>query len=319
MEPWGEEALTAGKRWVSQRPVTPEPSSPRGAVVEAAVIEFPKPLPRGGARLIIPLMIAGLVFWGQGSILAGAVVMGAFILKDLVNFALMVALEAPDPDLLMLPLLNQTRQKEVPAWKDGVVVVGGMAAMLVVSVLVLIWYRSDPTEEARQLVYATVGVALFSLVPLYPYDGWRLLNITVFSRSLMLELVVTVITALIVALLSLLLQLWFLLVFSALALLGFGALNRQRKIVERLRAEGVPPTPWDAAMIRRLAEAAADGYPMAPKANAVAILPMFVQWMRRISTKLLTHPPGLGASFALLFVYGAIGLYSIAALVMAAK
>jgi hypothetical protein len=82
----------------------------------------------------------------------------------------------------MLPFLQEQVTPNASAGRQSLVLLSAPTLLVVVSVITWLVTSLFDGELARRLAIPIVGLALFRLLPLKPYTGWRLLNLVLFSR-----------------------------------------------------------------------------------------------------------------------------------------
>jgi hypothetical protein len=182
--------------------VADEPSLGR----ERAIAAF-----RNGARtssawaslILVAAMVALALATGKGSSLGTVtLVVGALFVRDLGRWIGIHIVGYPDPELLILPFFRRALPAEgdrVEQWKRGVVILLGPLPGLAVAFVLAVVSSFGSSPELRNGIFVITVVNATMLIPLRSFDGGRLLNIVLFSRSRWLELVFSILTAAVLA------------------------------------------------------------------------------------------------------------------------
>jgi hypothetical protein len=243
-----------------------------------------------------------------------AVIGGAILLRDLLRYAAVHALDCPGEDLLLLPFLR-SKPSGVPgpreAWKEALVILSGpLLSIALVLVLALKMPAGGPIE--RTALTAVLGLNTFLLLPFGNFDGSRILNLVIFARSRIGEVVFLFVTALALAYVGFLLQSWLMAVFGALGI--FGAYRRLgfRRVVAEFRESGPRlPSPiesLDDEQMYRLFHAARRLVPKSPRPadnDDPRLAASYAGTMRRIHADATIVFPSLPVSVLILSLYGA--------------
>lgn len=186
----------------------------------------------------IGLAFLVFLFWvsGDGPVSLAAF-LGGLLISDLGVYVIMRVASAVDTRLLILPFLKEEVTPNASAGRQALVLLSGPTLLVVVSVVTWLVTALFDRDLAKSLAMPIVGLALFRLLPLKPYTGWRLLNLLLFSRSKNLESVVAVLTSLVLAGLAAAMQAWVLVAVALLQIAGVPAARRRRDVAERLKAE----------------------------------------------------------------------------------
>jgi hypothetical protein len=127
-----------------------------------------------------------------------AAVAGAMAFRDLGRFAGVHLLGYPDRELLLLPFLRKTLPAEGDRgerWKQGLIVMLGPLPGLLLAFILAIVTRFVPGKAIGQAILSVTLINAMMLLPLRSFDGGRLLNIVLFSRSRWVELGFALLTA----------------------------------------------------------------------------------------------------------------------------
>lgn len=276
---------------------------------------------RSGARprpswapLLLMALILAIPTGGKMSLSAIAIVAGAILLRDVLRFATVHILDCPSDDMVMLPFLRRNAppgSEPRKAWKEALVVLSG-PLLSIVLVLILAVQLPAGGRLDRSALTSVLILNTFLLLPFGNFDGSRILNLVIFARSRISEVIFLVLTAVALAIVGALSKSWLLLVFGLLGV--FGAYRRLgfRRAVSDFRAGG-PPVPSPVERLNdmemyRLFHAAKQ---VAPKAQArsnapqAQLAPTYAGLMLRIHADATIEFPSLGMSILLLFLYGA--------------
>ena len=183
-----------------------------------------------------------VLFWvsGDGPVSLAAF-LGGLLISDLGVYVIMRVAGAVDTRILILPFLKEEVTPNASAGRQSLVLLSGPTLLVVVSVVAWLVTALFDRDLARALALPIVGLALFRLLPLKPYTGWRLLNLLLFSRSKNLESVVAVATSLVLAGLAAAMQAWVLVGIALLQIAGVPATRRRRDVADRLKADTSEP------------------------------------------------------------------------------
>jgi hypothetical protein len=288
--------------------MTPEPVPVDDEQFYAAVKQRLADTPRADwSGLVLLLVIVAISSSGAMGAIALIV---ALVLRDLVRLATMKAVDTFDGRLLVLPLVRGDLPLGTRPGREATVILAGPAFLLLSSVVAFVISRLTGPGIVLKLAHSSVGLAAFTLLPFKPYDGWRLLNLALFSRSVKLEAGVAVLTSLALAGIGIALKAWILTgfavinAFSALRVLGLG------KAADEVRALGLdyeapatgalPEVPLRALFERTVATFFKTVKPTAAQA------PMCAQLMREVHLRVSKRPPTVGVSVLLVTIYGSL-------------
>lgn len=294
----------------------PDVAPPLDPTVAAAMERFRQPVAASWGSWVFIGFLAWLNYQ-SGGVVGAFGVLGLLLLHDVMSVAAMLVLDARRREGLLFPLINNAPNVAVPSWKEAAVIVAGFFAMVAMSIVLLVVFVTTKSEVAKSLVGASIGLTFFTLLPLHPYDGWRLLNLTLFSRSAVLEAVVAVLTGLLSLALAFALQFW---VLAAFGVLGLVTLVYQRKVAtlaRELRGRGVQALPWDDATLRTVTEATHGAFPAAPNQKPEFVVQQLSQHVRNVAQRVSMAPPALLPTVLLLGAYGLSIVYVFVAVVVA--
>lgn len=281
----------------------------------------------GGDRAMLPLLVVlGLVAYTSGGVTSAVVLLCVLAARDLFRLAAMRAAGSVDSRMLILPLARGALPIGQPAGREAVGILAGPVFLLLLSAIAFVVERVAPVPLAHEVALTSVGLAAFFLLPLKPYDGWKLLNLCLFSRWEALETAVAVITSLALAALAFALEAWVIVAVAVLQLLGIGwALKVQRAArAFRERTGEVPAVETqrlEEPVLRSLYEATREQFgsalaPQALKAPDQAAKTLLA-FMREVHARAARAKVTVGTTVVLLLVYGALITYFVVGLVVA--
>lgn len=264
--------------------------------------------------LVIIVAVSGSGVLGAGALLA------AVALRDLVRLAAMKAVDAFDSRLLLFPFVKGELPIGTTPGREAVVILSGPAFLVALSMVSYFVAKVTGPGIIEALSQTSVGLAAFTLLPLKPYDGWRLLNLALFSRSAKLEMAVAVLTSLVLAGLSIALSAWFLTFFALLNLATAPRVLKVGRAADQLAAlaptlagnTGTLPEPALRALYDATVQHFGDGFgpKQEPQAKLCATL------MREVHLRAARPIPSIGVSLVLVTVYVALIVYFLVGLVV---
>jgi Zn-dependent protease len=254
----------------------------------------------------------GKKYWGFEFIL---ILLPAVMIHEAGHYIGMKIFGYKDMQVFFLPLMGAAvagQGRHVATWKRAVVSLLGPMPGILLSVPICLLYLITGTK-----IYLNVGLIflilnLLNLLPFFPLDGGRFLHEVLYSRNRYLEMVMNILAAVILLLLGFALKDWFLrgLGFLNLFIIQYkfklasaaGRLSRDLMaggqfaaggIIDRSGAEEIPPP-----LLKRMIHWVYNNMPgpIKPSAAAAMILDL---WER-----VRIRPPGIGATLALLAVFG---------------
>jgi hypothetical protein len=125
---------------------------------------------------------------GPVGVLAVAAVLAV---SDLLLLLLMRGLGVEDRTLLVLPLVRGTLAPTTLAWKEAVLVLARPAFLLLLSEASYQVAQATGGNLAAGVSKLVLWVGALLLVPMQPFDGWRLLDLGLASRARLAEVGVT--------------------------------------------------------------------------------------------------------------------------------
>lgn len=301
-----------------QNPAAPSPEPQRDAFYEAV-----RTLIRAGpqfewAQLVAIIVLVYLTSPNATGMAAFAAVLA---IRDLSLLAVMRATDTFDARLLFIPFGKGELRVGISPGREAVAVLGGPAILVVLSLVTFVTSRIVGPGIVKDMAFGALGLAAFTLLPLKPYDGFRLINLALFSRSARLEVIVSIFTSLVLAAIAVATQLWFL-VFVALVNIGVSRrVLKVEKGADLFRQSGFASVPVTAELpeegVRALYTATLAAFPdtMAQKQPAHARFCAVL--MREVHQRAGRVSPSVGVSILLLTVYAALIVYFIVGFLIA--
>ena len=282
--------------------------------------------PDGDRSMVALLVVLGVLAYTSGGVTSAVVLICVLAARDLFRLAAMRAVGSVDSRMLVLPLARGSLPIGQPAGKEAVGILAGPVFLLLLSAAAFVVERVAPVPFAHEVALTSVGLAAFFLLPLKPYDGWKVLNLCLFSRWEALETAVAVLTSLALAGLAFALEAWVIVVVAVLQLFGIGwALKVQRAaraFRERIgEVPAVETSKLEEPVLRSLYEATHQQFgpalaPQAVKAPDQAAKTL-VAFMREVHARAARAKVTVGTTVVLLLVYGALVTYFVVGLVVA--
>jgi hypothetical protein len=245
---------------------------------------------------------------------------GAVLFRDLGRWVGARVLGYPDAELLLFPFFRKALPAEgdrTEQWRRGVVILLGPLPGLVIAFALAVAVTFAEAPGLRHAVFVVTVVNAAMLAPLSTFDGGRILDLVVFSRSRWLELVFSLLT---VAALALAAWQWSSIVYGILALFGLVASRTRFRVTGavaavRARFPSLPVKPVkvpDAAgsALFHAADALVTGATRAMMHKGdVRAAPVYAGLMQQIHDGAVQKPPSAVSSFLLLLAYvGGVGL-----------
>ncbi len=272
-----------------------------------------------GDWLAFALIAALLLFSGGGldSALSLAVVL---VLSDLTRAAAMKALDTFDQRLLILPLVRGELPIGTTPGREGAIILVRPFFLLVLSLGTWLISRSTGPGLVLEICRTSAVLAAFTLLPFKPYEGWRLLNLALFSRSVKLEAGVALVTSLLVVALGVWLKAWVLAVFSVFNALATRVVVATAKVAEQLRATGLDFSAQTKALppvsMRALYDASVASIKLTSTGDPALAARQLADFMRGVHLRLTARPPPVGVTLVLLISYAALVTYFVVGLVV---
>lgn len=273
---------------------------------------------RSGARprpSWLPVLLIALIvlipFDGKLSGTGIIVFVAALVLEDLLRLAAAHLLECPAEGLFFLPFfrVNLTAPPGPrQAWKEALVILSGpvLSMVLVLGAALQLSIRRYVGGEALLTV---LMLNVFWLLPFGGLSGSRVLNLVIFARWRISEMIFLFLTALALAGVGLLLRSWLLGVFGVLGVLGAYRRIGFRRAVAELR-DGEPlPSPIESlndAQMYRLYHFARSVVPRPPRPGEgedPSRAGLYAGTMRQLHADATLVFPSVGVSALILFLY----------------
>jgi hypothetical protein len=277
------------------------------------------------AAFIVVAALVALSFRSSAGSSIGLVALIAvtWFLHDLGCWVGIRLLGYPDPELLLLPFFRKALPPEgerVEQWRRGVILLLGPLPCIFVAFVLALAPGFAAVPELRHGIVVITIVSSVGLIPFSSFDGGRILNLVVFSRSRWIELAFSLLTGAALGLGALLWSSWLLGVLAVFALLGArarfritGAIADMRaRFPDLLRKPVKVPEPAVDALFTAADELVTSGARAMMQKSDLRSAPIYAGLMRQIHDGAVQEPPSLLASFLLLLAYvGGIGLAAI--------
>jgi Zn-dependent protease len=215
-----------------------EDELPNDVLLEMVRIEKPPDTSKRLKIFILSLcifLLAGIYGWDMDALVMVAI---AILIHELGHIASMKVMGYTNLNILFIPLIGGGASgeiKEIDPKKEAFVSLSGPLVGLSSGILLLVLYTMTNQKSFWSYSLFAIIINYFNLLPLYPLDGGRFLNVVLFNRNYRIEFYFKLLTScalLIIALVSK--EIW-LIIFFALILLTIPATRRDGKIVENLR------------------------------------------------------------------------------------
>lgn len=269
--------------------------------------------------LIVLVLVVALSASGMMGAIALIV---ALVLRDLARFTVMKLVGAHDGRLLVLPLVRGELPIGTTPGKEATIILAGPAFLMLASLVTFLISRFTGPGIVLQLSQTSVGLAAFTLLPFKPYDGWRLLNLAIFSRSVKLEAAVAVLTSLALAAIGIALQAWILTAFAVINAIATVRILKLGQAAAALGGRGLDyavPTTQELteAPLRALFDQTLSTFAATFGTNRTTQMAKAVaQTMREVHLRVAKRPPSAGISVLLVTVYGSLFAYFVVGLVV---
>lgn len=269
--------------------------------------------------LIVLVLVVALSSSGMMGAIA---LMVALVLRDLARFTVMKLVGTHDGRLLVLPLVREDLPIGTTPGKEATIILAGPAFLVMSSIVTFIISRFTGPGIVLEISQISVGLAAFTLLPFKPYDGWRLLNLALFSRSVKLEAAVALLTSLALAGMGIALEAWILTVFAVINAIATMRILKLGEAAAAVGARGLDyaaPTTQELAEapLRALFEQTTTTFAATFGANRTAQMAKVVaQTMREVHLRVARRPPSAGISLLLVTVYGSLLVYFVIGLIV---
>ena len=265
------------------------------------------------------ILVVIIVVVTQSGVLGAAALFAAIAMRDLVRVLVMKAVDASDMRLLVLPLSRGELPIGTTPGREAAIVLCGPATLVLLSGIT--WFVSRLTGPGivQELAKTSVALAAFTLLPLKPYDGWRLLNLSLFSRSAKLEMAVSALTSLVMLAFGIWSQAWFIVIFSAINVAASARVLKVDRAVALARERGFESTASRTAELNPLSmkalyEATLAIFPLVTRQAAHARIA--ARTMEEVHLRAARVVPSAGMTVLLLTLYGALVAYFVVGIVV---
>jgi len=180
-------------------------------------------------------LLAGIYGWDMDALVMIAI---AILIHELGHVASMKILGYTNLSILFIPLIGGGASgtlKEIDPRKEAIVCLSGSLVGLSSGVLLLVLYTMTNQKSFWSYSLFAILINYFNLLPLYPLDGGRFLNVVLFNRNYRIEFYFKVLTSCVLLIIALVSKEIWLIIFFALIFLTIPAMRRDGKIVEKLR------------------------------------------------------------------------------------
>jgi len=272
-------------------------------------LESKSPRRGGGTMLLVTAVLFALSFRVlKVDTVTVVVLLAVVFIHEMGHLAAMKVFGYTDLKILFIPFVGGAaagKKRGGPGWQQGIVLLAGpLPGILLALPLCLAGEALElPQEWVRLAAIMFLGLNLFNLLPFEPLDGGRLLQLTLFSRHPLLELLFRLMAVAGLGLLALVFG-WLLGVIALFMLITLPMSYRRAR--QRIELRAVRPdmpvemTDLDDDDRRELFESArcvfrfADG--REPKGYAQGLANI----IRQLHTEVVTRPPGVVATILLL-------------------
>jgi hypothetical protein len=271
-------------------------------------------------------VLLGIVAFGSSGVKGFVALLVVILARDVFRLAVMKSLDVVDGRLLVLPLARGIVPVGRSAAREAVSILSGPVFMMTLSLGAFVASRFS-VPFTREVALASVVMAAFFLLPLKPYDGWKLLNLCLFSRWATLEAVVAAVTSTLVIVIGVWLKGWFLAAIGALQLLGVGTILRLHRAAAAFQARASATAVTDTAKLdeptlRLLYQDTRAHFAQVVAQQATNNVPLAARtlagFMRDVHARAVRQVPTPGASVMLMLIYFALVTYFVVGLIVAA-
>ena len=292
------------------------------ALFQQVLTEFRKPpaAAAGNYWLLITILLFALAqnFWGEGGTNLPwlATLVGVIFLHELGHYLGMVAFGYRDVRMFFIPLFGAAvtgRKHAAPAWQQLIVLLLGPLPGILLAGILYAFTRPVPSPFVRDAITLLLALNAFNLLPLVPFDGGRVANILIFSRSPLLEAIFSVGAGLGLIALGFSLDAWFLYV---LAVLVFIPINIQYRLRTQAREvlEEIPDLPAELADLRA-DEVRSLFWRVHSAIPQMTNVKQLASSMRSVHEIAVTPPPGVLGTLGFVALHGAGFVVTLAILV----
>lgn len=273
--------------------------------------------PAGGLRRAILLVASlGLFVWaarGWADPATLAILVAALVVHELGHYLGMVAFGYRDVRMFFVPFLGAAvsgTKHAAPAWQRGVVALLGPLPGIVLAAVAYLLTRDPVLEGVGLAVVIVVGLNVFNLIPIEPFDGGRVMHVVVFSRSPVAEVGFLLVAIVVLGGGGWLIGEWVLVGVAGFLLLTVGARYQRAKRAAELRHDrpNLPSQlteldPVDRLRLFRTAVGMLGG-PTGGNGRPWPNPKLTANVVRGLHEAAVVRPPGFGVSCGLLAAYG---------------
>ena len=290
------------------------------ATVDEAILQELANLrsPKATWNKVLLVVAVSLVLFFTTGLLASPVIdlvmlVGVLLIHEMGHFVGMRLFGYQNVRMFFIPFFGAAvsgRKTGVEGYKEAIVVLLGPVPGLCFSLVLILSWEVTQIDVLRQLAIWFAVINAFNLLPIFPMDGGRLLQIVLFSRNRYVESFINVLAAVALILIGWELGEWILGALGGFMLLGIAPTFKANAIAGQMRVEFPPdtmraddeiPLPIVALIVRRIEEAFSTTHK--PKVHA--------SWVLHVWERMHANPPSLPTSFCLLIVYGSVLLATV--------
>jgi len=175
------------------------------ATVDEAIIEELKDLrsPKTTWRKVLLVGVVSLVLFVTTGLLASPVLdlimlVGVLLIHEMGHFVGMRLFGYQNVRMFFIPFFGAAvsgRKTGVEGYKEAIVVLLGPVPGLFISLALILSYATTQNDALRRLAIWFAVINGFNLLPIFPMDGGRLLQIVLFSRNRYLESFINILAA----------------------------------------------------------------------------------------------------------------------------
>jgi Zn-dependent protease len=209
-------------------------------------------------KTVLGLLVSVFLFFSLGLIASPlidiAVLIGVLFFHEMGHFLAMRWFGYQDVRMFFIPFFGAAvsgRKTGAASYKEAIVVLAGPVPGLCLSLPLYLLSVHTETQALGHVALLLAAINGFNLLPVFPLDGGRLLQIVLFSRNRYVECVFRVVTALALLLMGWAMNVWIFYFLGGFMLLGIGPtftistiameLRRELPLTSRTAAEEIPP------------------------------------------------------------------------------
>jgi Zn-dependent protease len=211
------------------------------------------------------------------------------------------------------------KKEGAPGWQEAIVFMLGPLPGIIIGVVLAFLQLAFPLEPLHTAAMWLIGINAFNLLPVFPLDGGRLLNLLLFCRHHTLEVVFLLIASAALAGLGILMEAWILVLFAFFQLAAIAPRYRVVKAALALQ-EQFPNSDWcdrpaelDEEQLKALFAAA-----MTIQTQGTGEGKTLANQMRSIHERILIDPPSPAATIGFLVLYGSTWILALIGVVVLA-